>query len=76
MNKVFAALFADVLEHLKSPEMQKLVEIHLLRPVIATILNIVYPYLVGIMVLWVIMFICLAMILLILVRGTLLAGIK
>ena len=76
MNKLFGTLFADILEHLKSPEMQKILEIHILRPVIATILNIIYPYLVGIMVLWIIMFICLAMILLILVRGTLLAGIK
>ena len=76
MNKLFGTLFADILEQLKSPEVQKLLEIHILRPVIGTILNIIYPYLVGIMVLWVIMFICLAMILLILVRGTLLAGIK
>jgi len=76
MNKLFGTLLSDILEQLKTPEMQKLVEIHILRPVIATVLHIVYPYLLGIMILWVIMFICLALILLILVRGTLLAGIK
>jgi hypothetical protein len=76
MNKLFGTLLSDILEQLKTPEMQKLVEIHILRPVIATVLHIVYPYLLGVMILWVIMFICLALILLILVRGTLLAGIK
>lgn len=76
MNKVFEPLFSDILEQLKAPEIQKLLEIHVLRPIIATILHIIYPYLLGIMVLWIIMFICVAMILLILVRGSLLAGIK
>lgn len=76
MNKLFGTLLSDILEQLKTPEVQKLVEIHILRPVIATVLHIVYPYLLGVMLLWVIMFICVALILLILVRGTLLAGIK
>lgn len=76
MNKLFGALFEDILEHLKSPEVQKLLEIHIVRPVISTVLAIVYPYLLGVMLLWIIMFLCVAMILLILVRGTLLAGVK
>lgn len=76
MNKLFGTLLSDILEQLKTPEVQKLVEIHILRPIIATVLHIVYPYLLGVMLLWVIMFICVALILLILVRGTLLAGIK
>jgi len=33
-----------------------------------------YPYLLGVMLLWVIMFVCVALILLILVRGTLVPG--
>ena len=76
MNKLFGALFEDVLEHLKSPEVQKLIEMHIVRPVISTVLAIVYPYLLGVMLLWIIMFLCVAMILLILVRGSLLSGIK
>lgn len=76
MNKLFTPLIADILEHLKSPEIQKALEIHVLRPIISTVLNIVYPYLLGVMVLWIIMFVCVAMILLILIRGSLLAGIK
>jgi hypothetical protein len=76
MNKVFMALFEDILEQVRTPEIQKLIEMHVVRPVIATVLAVVYPYLLGAMVLWIIMFLCVAMILLILVRGTLLAGIK
>ncbi len=70
------ALFEDILEQVRTPEIQKLIEMHVVRPVIATVLAVVYPYLLGAMVLWIIMFLCVAMILLILVRGTLLAGIK
>ena len=38
---------------------------------ISRILTILYPYLFGIMLLWLMMFVCLALILLILVRGSL-----
>jgi hypothetical protein len=75
MNKLFGTLLTDILEQIKSPEAQKLLEIHILRPVISTILHILYPYLLGVMLLWIIMFLCVAMILLILVRGSLLSGI-
>lgn len=72
MTKLFNALITDILEQLKTPEAQSLLEIHIVKPVITTVLNIVYPYLLGAMLLWVIMFICVALILLILVRGVLL----
>lgn len=71
MTKLFHTLFMDVLDHLKTPEAQKLLEASIVRPVILTVLNMVYPYLLGVMALWVIMFICVALILLFLVRGTL-----
>jgi hypothetical protein len=72
MTKLFNALITDILEQLKTPEAQTLLEVHIVKPVITTVLNIVYPYLLGVMLLWVIMFICVALILLILVRGVLL----
>lgn len=71
MTKLFQGLLTDVLEHLKTPEAQKMLEASIVRPVILTVLNMVYPYLLGVMALWVIMFICVALILLFLVRGTL-----
>ena len=72
MKKLFDALLADAVEQFQRPEVQNA----LLRPLIHSILNLMYPYLLGVMVLWVIMFVCVALILLILVRGTLLVGIQ
>lgn len=71
MTKLFHGLLTDVLNHLKTPEAQKMLEASIVRPVILTVLNMVYPYLLGVMALWVIMFICVALILLFLIRGTL-----
>lgn len=65
MSKLFSALLTDVLEHLKTPEAQAALEMYIVRP----ILKIVYPYILGIAFLWVIMFVCVVLILLILVKG-------
>ena len=72
MKKVFDALLADVVDQLQRPEVQSAI----VRPVILSVLHILYPYLLGVMLLWVIMFVCVALILLILVRGTLLVGVQ
>ena len=71
MTKLFHTLLTDILNHLKTPDAQRMIETSIVRPVIHTVLNILYPYLLGIMALWIIMFICVALILLILVRGSL-----
>jgi hypothetical protein len=71
MTKMLDGLVRDALERLKSPEVRSTLEQTILRPIISTVLDMLYPYLLGVMVLWVIMFVCVAMILLILVRGTL-----
>lgn len=72
MRKVFDALLADAADQLQRPEIQTAI----LRPILVSIFNVVYPYLLGAMLLWGIMFVCVALILLILVRGTLLVGIQ
>ena len=71
MTKLFHALLTDILNHLKTPDAQRMIESSIVRPVIHTVLNMLYPYLLGIMALWIIMFVCVALILLILVRGSL-----
>lgn len=71
MSKFFESLLEDVLTHLKKPEIQSTLEVHIVRPVISSVLNLLYPYLLGVMLLWFIMFICVALILLILIRGSL-----
>jgi len=71
MTKFLDPLIQDILEKIKSPDIQASIELHVLRPMISRILSILYPYLFGIMLLWLMMFVCLALILLILVRGSL-----
>jgi len=72
MTKFLDPLIQDLIEKLKSPDLQASLESEVLRPMISRILNILYPYLFGVMLLWLMMFVCLALILLILVRGSLL----
>jgi hypothetical protein len=74
MAKLLDGLFRDALDRLKSPEVRTTLEQSILRPIISTVLDMLYPYLLGVMLLWVIMFVCVALILLILVRGTLVLG--
>jgi hypothetical protein len=64
-------IIQDILDTLKSTELQTTVEVEILRPLLARILHILYPYIFGVMVVWIMMFLCLALILLILVRGSL-----
>ncbi len=71
MTKMFESLFLDLAQQLKTPEAQTFLQVHILRPIMTSVLSFLYPYLLGVMVLWVIMFICVALILLILVRGSL-----
>jgi hypothetical protein len=71
MTKFLDPLIQDVLEKLRSPDIQASLEDQVLRPMISRILSILYPYLFGVMLLWLMMFVCLALILLILVRGSL-----
>jgi uncharacterized membrane protein YdbT with pleckstrin-like domain len=72
MRKLLDAFLADAAEQIQRPEIRDAI----LRPLLVSIFNVVYPYLLGAMLLWGIMFICVALILLILVRGTLLVGIQ
>ncbi len=71
MAKLLDGLGQDGLARPKRPEVRTTLEQTILRPIISTVLDMLYPYLLGVMLLWVIMFVCVALILLILVRGTL-----
>ena len=63
-------LFQDILDEIQSPLVQKGIEVHILTPILQRIFHIVYPYVIGIVLLWIVMFICLALILLVLVRSS------
>lgn len=71
MSKVLESLWEDVLARIKTPEAKAILHDRVLRPIIASVMELVYPYLLGVMLLWIIMFVCVALILLILVRGSL-----
>ncbi len=51
------------------PETHDFLEKHVIRPLLERVIRSLYPYLVGVLVLWILMFACLAVILLIIVRG-------
>ena len=71
MSKMLEPLFQDILEQMRSPDVQSTLEAQILKPLLVRVLHILYPYLFGIMLLWLMMFVCLALILLILLRGSL-----
>jgi len=64
-------IIQDILDTLKSAEVQSSLEDNILRPLLSRILHILYPYIFGVMLVWLMMFLCLALILLILVQGSL-----
>jgi ABC-type bacteriocin/lantibiotic exporter with double-glycine peptidase domain len=71
MSKLLSSLLTDALARLKTPEARETLEVHILKPIISSVMELIYPYLMGVMILWVVMFVCVALILLILVRGSL-----
>jgi hypothetical protein len=71
----FDNIFQDVLEFSAKPETHSYIELHVIKPLLSRIFHQLYPYLIGILVLWILMFACLAVILLMLMRGSILDSI-
>ena len=69
MAKVVTALLDDALSHLKDPEIQDSIHSKIVQPLLTKLLDVIYPYLLGIGLLWGILFLCVILILLILVQG-------
>ena len=53
---------------LVSPEIQSFLENNILKPLLEKVFSYLYPYLLGIMSLWIIMFLCTIMILVLLLK--------
>ena len=69
-KKGFFDLFLhDVLHVLARSETHSFLELHVIRPVLERIFKNLYPYLVGVLALWILMFACLAVILLLVLHG-------
>ena len=66
MSKVVESLLRDAMEKVKTPEVQRAFQENVVEPILAQILEVLYPYIAGIVGLW--LFICLGIIVL-LIRG-------
>ena len=60
----FDLLIRDVLACAAQPETHTFLETYVIRPLLERVFRSLYPYLVGILILWILMFACLAVILL------------
>ncbi len=58
----------QVIEFLGSPDVQQFFEQSVIRPLLGKIFQYIYPYLLGIMLLWGIMFICIILVLVLILR--------
>lgn len=58
----------QVFEFLGSADVQQFFEQSVIRPLLDKIFQYIYPYLLGIMVLWGIMFICIVLVLVLVLR--------
>ena len=58
----------QVFEFLGSADVQQFFEQSVIRPLLDKIFQYIYPYLLGIMVLWGVMFICIVLVLVIILR--------
>ena len=70
----FDNIFKDVLEFTGKPETHSYIEDHIIRPLMVRVFKHLYPYIMGILVLWLLMFVCLTIILLLVLRGSLVGG--
>lgn len=70
-QEMFAPILQDVLALASKPETHTYVELNILKPILQRVIQHLYPYILGVMGLWILMFLCMAVILLLLVRGSL-----
>ena len=67
----FDGIFHDVLELASKPDTHSFIEERVIQPMMVRVFKQLYPYLMGILVLWLLMFVCLTVILLMVLRGSL-----
>ena len=59
----------QVFEFLGSPDVQQFFEQSVIRPLLDKIFQYLYPYLLGVMVLWGIMLVCIVLVLVLILRA-------
>ena len=71
-KEFFEPMMKDILALAAQPETHSYIENNIIRPLLQRVFSHLYPYILGVMTLWVLMFCCLAVIVLLLVRGSIL----
>lgn len=56
MSKVLDSLLKDALEKVRTPEVQRAFQESVIEPILSQILTFLYPYIVGVLGLWVLIF--------------------
>ena len=69
MSKVVESLLRDAMEKVKTPEVQRAFQENVIEPILVHILEFLYPYIVGIVGLWVLIFLGI-IVLLVRTKGT------
>ena len=72
----FDNLLRDCMEFGGHPETHSYIETHIVRPMLVRIFKQLYPYLLAVLALWILMFVCLAVILVVLLRGSAIDAIR
>ena len=57
MSKVVESLLRDAMEKVKTPEVQRAFQENVIEPILSQILEFLYPYIVGVVGLWVLIFV-------------------
>lgn len=70
-QQFFEPILKDVLALAGNPETHSYIELKIIKPILQRVFQHLYPYIMGVMTLWILMFVCMAVILLVLVRGSL-----
>lgn len=57
MSKVVESLLRDAIQKVKTPEVQRAFQENVIEPILSQILEFLYPYIVGVVGLWVLIFV-------------------
>lgn len=76
MSKLLESLVTDAMNRVKNPDVQAALQTNIFAPILARILDVLYPYLMAIVGLWAVMFLGIIAILIILIRSKTAVGIQ
>ena len=76
MSKLLESLVTDAMDRLKTPEVREALHSNILAPIMAHVLEALYPYLIAIVGIWAVMFLGILLILIVLLRTKTVVGMQ